>query len=339
VLPGLASGCAAVDPDEPTLSDAALVNYSRCGATGCGVNGPDTDGHGYSELHTGGEVNELGYYIADAVGLGGKSLTLAVAGSELVGRQRSGRGVSGSDLIGAAITLRNIHARDQYWTLRIIEHAVATPYWVGSEETISSYRLAASANGGPEVNLCNDGVTDDYEQLHHAFVFEGDRYDRELKTVSDGVLGSGWFNLACTGSTASKLLRLRHAQIAADGDLVTGPGERQAVYKAIVGDFCGTGEALTTPGVPLFMRLESGWDWNFGCFISSHESVWTADGALCVDVYRLADDPELAAELASCGIDACTGDMLASFWDYGWTRTSNPLDGPPGGDDCVMFVD
>jgi hypothetical protein len=337
-LPCLAGGCAGIDSDDPARALAALsIDFSRCGATGCGVNGPDTDGHGYGELHAGGEVNELGYYISHVAGPSGKRLSLSVANSELVGRSGPGRILSGSDLVGAVITVRNVQARDVYWTLRVVEYTDVTPYWVGPAETIPSYRFAASASGGLETNLCSDGVDDDYEQLHHAFVFEGDRYDRERKTVSQGTLGSGWFNIACTGSTASKLLRLRHAQIAADGDLVTEPAQRQALYKAIVGDFCGTGEALTEPGVPLFLRLPPGWDWNFGCYVTSHEATWSAGGALCVDVYRLADDPELAARLEACGIDACTSDMLTSYWEYGWTRTSNPWIGAPGGDECVMF--
>lgn len=312
----------------------------RCGSTGCGVNGPDTDGHGFGELNTSGAINQYGYYIYGAM-KSGKKITLTVENNELVGKQ-SGATLTGSELIGTSIKI--LHNRQpHYWTLRVMAHDDDTHYWLGDQgETIPSYLFAVGMDGGVEDTLCNHEAIEDDENVNEAFVFEGDRYDRIAKTVSDDSLTSGWFNIACTGSTANKLLRLRHAKIAADGEIATEPGERQAVYKAIVGDFCGEGESLTETGVPLFTRLAVtwGWDWNFGCWITGDEAIWDATGALCVDTYRLADDPEMAEKLAACGIPDCSADDHEAYeaGEYGWMRTSNPLIPPPdGNDECEMF--
>ena len=343
----LAAGCLQPDPDPaseggpsaPLVGRSAAAVGARCDATGCGVNGPETDGHGFGDLNTYGKVNSLGYFIAGVAPLGRDILDLRVEETALVGQTRSDANVVGEELIGVRIIVRHEDVPAHYWTLRIADYADVTTYWVGSDtQTIPSYEIAIRMDKGPWVSLCNEGVISDYEQIHHAFVFEGDRYDQQQKRVRDDHLDTGWFNIACTGATANKLLRLRHAQVAAEGDLAASAGDRTAMYKALVGDFCGTGESLTEPGVPLFTRLEQAWGWNHGCLAGTHEAVWNQDGAMCIDTYRLAGDP-MEATLEACGIPDCSADVMLEFWLYGWTRTTNPSDWQPDTDDCIIFAD
>lgn len=150
-----------------------------------------------------------------------------------------------------------------------------------------------------------------------AFVFEGDRY-RNGHVVTNDNGGRGWFNLACFGTAAAKMLLTRHTQ--ASG-LMGRPteGEKTAMLRAITADYCGDGRAWTGDGTPLWwtdrnelftVENQPGWD-EWSAYSAQVEAVWGRDGKLlCLNEPRRT--PRIGPPTSDCSRPAVSRDDVTS---------------------------
>src|SRR5215212_5688319 len=89
---------------------------------------------------------------------------------------------------------------------------------------------------------------------NETLVFEGDRFDTKAKTMNASA-DNTWFNFGCAGHALAKLYLNRST-------VNTQPQpsweQRQAMFKMIVGDYCGSrtglGETFTLTGEPIMWK-------------------------------------------------------------------------------------
>jgi hypothetical protein len=171
---------------------------------------------------------------------------------------------------------------------------------LGAPRTLETYRLeGADFTNGPTDfrNLCAN-TPSRYNpdvlgmNVAHALVFEGERIDKDAKTI-DPVLDPTWFNIGCAGHALAKLAINAQTEAAhlAFGFTTTIP-ERQAFLKMLVADYCGTGTPFTVSGQPLQWM-----DWRgYTQYVSSPanlalEARWSANGAVCLNTPRVNANP------------------------------------------------
>jgi|GEM_PF-7038401 len=259
--------------------------------------------------------------------------------------------LAGNALVGSKILFHHVNTPLKQHALRIDGYSSQVKFWIEPHSTLHMYKFAAvewAHWGGSYVEpLCGNAEIDDpaWGNLdNYAAVFEGDRYNGANLTVTSDdhpappvVVTNGggerrWFNLGCAGYAGAKLLALRQTSASATDSYRTPLEERQALVKALTGDVCGDGQALTETGTPLYYRVESG-GWNFGCVIKAMEAVWDENGAVCVNEFRLPGRAYGSAARA-CGIESCTGAQLTYWKDHGRVLTSLP---DPFAAECWMF--
>jgi hypothetical protein len=185
---------------------------------------------------------------------------------------------------------------------------------------IPVYNFSVTGPGGCPVELCDPALGDDPGASHHtipngtgrAVIFRGDFYDDNY-TVRD-VAAKGEedvFNIACKGTTISKLAFLRHTTAAetsynavvpklldqAKAAMQTSLHERQTMMRLLTADYCGTGHPYGQNGTPIHIGLHGPYAVTAADYVTNAgdvtDGVWTSQGARCIGVPRIApDDPE-----------------------------------------------
>jgi len=144
-----------------------------------------------------------------------------------------------------------------------------------------------------------------------AVVLGGETYDLESKTVVPKQ--ARWLTIACAGSAAAKMRLLNYGP-QSDFDGLGHPAtvsQRQATLKMLTADYCGTGTSYTANGTPLQYEDAEG-TVTFSGTRGAVESVWTAQGALCLDTTRIAG-PTVACSRPSCANFDITDGVWASY--------------------------
>lgn len=267
---------------------------------------PSPSGRAFHELNLKGLPNAAGLSMVGAR-RGSDFYSFDVVGSSVVAHPRTPRAPAqtGGDLAGVELELRDSAGESFAIQIAGVDE---TTYWAGPVETLPAYRLTFTSKKHPEPQpLCTAGGNE-------AFLFAGDRYDADRKTVTaTGPATAGWFNIACAGTALAKLHLTRHTE--ASQVVKTTAVERQAMLKMFTADVCGDGTAFTLHGQPL-LWADANHLTSFTTKPASLEAVWTDRGAVCLDTPRR---PELAAAIASrCGsLPRCTNQR-------GYVISANP---------------
>jgi hypothetical protein len=130
-----------------------------------------------------------------------------------------------------------------------------------------------------------------------AVVFTGDHYDSVTKQVQHGT--EGWFNLGCADTVPAKLHLLRHTKAGSissgSNQRTTSLGERTAMLRMLIADYCGNGSSFTFDGVPLNYGDVNGWYPDEIITTQqpdprnrSFEAVWDSKGPMCLTEPRKA---------------------------------------------------
>lgn len=320
-----------------------------CGEWLCQTNAASVgDGLYFYELDASGAApNDQGVWYRSFTAPDGGKLTLDVQGSELRGTRGTGPDqylFLRQNLVGATMILE----RDSQRYEVKIAAAGQVRFWVGPElECAPTYtfeyrKLPKEGPGeGPFHSMCSGldlgeewdrpGITSTL-----ALVFAGDQYDARKKTVAPPRAGA-WFNVACAGSALAKMHLLRHTEAGSynstyqvdppngpvRGPYVTTFDQRQAMFKMLTDDICGTGRSFTMDGEPVFYADVRQWHpLDFSGRVPRNgrlEALWDRYGAICLDeARRFAEDKNIVQEiakecrrpLASCG--------------YNWSDWPNP---------------
>jgi hypothetical protein len=300
----------------------------NCPVDFCGVNGVWLGrGVPFRTLNLDGTMNEQGLAIKSFVLANGERVTPDVVGDTLIGRGATGDH-TGYDLEYAELTLEhNLIAPNEPHpvftvTFKILEvkyldfGATCVSPYVCDHRKFPYYRFSATTGDGCNVQICQPGLnapdSSRPELAGDAIMFEGDLYDENTFDVT--VLPRrnnprGTFNLACLGSTISKLHFLRHTSASqSPGVRPIYANERKALLRMFTADYCGMAERPMNPGDPisgsaLFTRNGTPIRIEFpggpykpteasGFLRSDSESVtvdgrWNDDGATCIGVPRL----------------------------------------------------
>jgi hypothetical protein len=201
-------------------------------------------------------------------------------------------------------------------------------FWQPPSGYVQTYELAYNGVNAPSsefLALCNrplpgTGIRDTardpaenhlWKNRFNSIIFSGDRYS-EAYTVSAGTRALSWMNIACAGSVTAKLHLNRHTTASqAPGYVVNTLTQRQAMLKMYSGDFCGSGNAYTRKGTPIHWNNKTGLNSGAGND-TAFESMWSGDGAMCLQTHRLAsslvdEENEMGEEIiAECDLPLCT---------------------------------
>jgi hypothetical protein len=308
--------CTTDVPEESTVTSAM-----RCPIWGCGTNSATVgDGLIFDELDTNGSPNRYGMKIVSVAMADNTPVQLFVFGHWMFAHTLDWMNFySGQQLVWMTITLEKDSALYEIQVVGVNEQDL--DYWAGIDEPVPAYDLRARSviTGKFEEYVCKHEVLAPDPHWtgveHHALVFNGDRYDPELKLVTETSLFDSWFNLACAATAPANMHLLRHTLpggFTASGEPYhTTVPERQAMLKMFTADYCGTGESFTIDGVPLFYTDSNGWYVPPGV-PGTDESIWNENGATCLTQPRHSSKYEVEK---ACGFslpDCVIGDFPGS---------------------------
>ena len=161
--------------------------------------------------------------------------------------------------------------------MRVAAHG-ATRFWVGADQPVVTHVLVWR-DGAAQRPVCTAGANE-------AILFSGDRYDsRRLAVTATGAATAGWLNVACAGTAPAKLYLMRHTE--ASQGVPTTRAERQAMLKMLAADVYGDGHAFTVAGQPLHWA-DAKQITRFAASAGTVEAVWNENGAVCLNVPRIA---------------------------------------------------
>jgi hypothetical protein len=231
-------------------------------------------------------------------------------------------------LVGLKLTL---HYRPTN-TLYTLEFQAYTrvPYYVSNVGAFPGYQISYTEGGAasppspaPPQRLCpyvehvDRGVDSSW-----AVLWEGDRYDPFTGAIFASDVGSvkgvgSWFNISCAGEATIKMLRARTGGAI---DLQSPVDQRQATLNMFTAAYCGpTGQRFTQLGQPIAWSDLSGP--NPIGDVKSHEAVWTAAGAACLDVPRLVQPSQVTCALPP---PPCSSSMITNWSQHGWLLSGTP---------------
>jgi hypothetical protein len=336
------AGCAFEDEPPGALEEIA---YNSCPDTGCGTNGSFVDGWAIGELDEGPSTSALAampfdesleqssqdnfagvrllhlrknnhYYRAD------------VEGHRLVALDHNGVvQLSAQDLEGSALVVELPGGERAF--AHIVEFRRDLPFWISPDDTIEAFRIRWSYSPSYDSSaqdVCPSGTGDeeDDDTFYYATLFQGDRYDGDLKQViATGHEAGTWFNVACFKSVASKMLFNRHAEAGLKEGYKATTDQKQALLKMMTADFCGKGKSFTKTGTPLAWTNSLGWQKLNLIEPVSYEAVWGPDGAICLDDARLGNEETILKE---CDLPPCDALFrLPTGWQKaGYLLSANP---------------
>jgi hypothetical protein len=318
--------------DEPIGTDCSLWS--------CNSNSATVDALPFHDLDLSGrEPNDAGlYYVGFEMPGPKRGVELVVKRDRLIAIDAQGVEYTGAQLIGSYLRMKNDRSE---FAVRIADVG-STTFWVGRGRVPTyTFEFAAVPGGAPPgdnkefVHVCGtnppyDGPPDpEWRGIDRAvaLVFEGDRYDARRKTVSDDV--GAWFNIACAGSAPAKMHLLRHTAAGRTARYDTRVRDRQAMLKMITDDICGTGLSFTRDGEIVSYMDRGRWHPFDLATVGTLESIWTEDGAVCLDEpRRAAEDASVWGQIsAECAPPPLCKDVVADVvdWDHvGYGISANP---------------
>lgn len=315
---------------------------------GCGVNGAWLgSGVQFRALHlTAGIPNDQGLQIRefrrwDHALAKYEFLRIDVQGQELIGYRASGTALTGAELIGAEIVIEHVSPRGAVdapvYTLRI-EPTPPAPepargpdyhqFWAtcSSGDCPASPRLytfSVTSSDGCEMRLCKPGLADDYAGglKGTAVIFRGDIYgdDYTAQLAEPDPYQRDLFNIACIGTSISKLDMLRHTSASEDPAHLVAVDRRTTLLKALAADYCGTGYPMTEDGLPLKLAFDDP-DYTLttasGYVFSQPDretidAAWTAHGASCIGSSRLHRITDRDPDVSRLGDDELRNKIIA----------------------------
>lgn len=309
-----------------------------CPEWGCGTNGAWLGGNlVFHEIDASGtQENSANLLFAGFFDRDSNPLQLEVDHDVLLGtclpnnpKCQVGQVLMGKDLVGSQIKLFHILSPTvrEEWTLKIQRYCTTTSWVKPAGVKVPAYQFTFDGPGvAPRTALCRPPADrgDQWKALAGmALIFRGDRYIAASKTVTETGGNDSWFNIACAGTTISKMHLLRHTWAGnSDGQHTTTLPQRQAVLDMLAGAYCGDGMSFTVDGHPLLYSYKQSWppylpygDASTPLFwskVRSIDAAWDENGAQCLGVPRLDDtysDIKSAID-ARCPKDPCTPDLL-----------------------------
>ncbi len=308
------TGCDAPGADGSDGSDGVELRdgygYS-CPTWQCGLNSAEVNGRTIRELNLDGIANTSGIKIVGftaPLGVLG-NYSLAVEKDELVAKG-NGPTLRGLGLIGATILVKEPGTLSLPLPITILGYE-KIPSWAENGPDVATYALLYPDVGSVlgARNVCNGDLTDVLATA--AVVLGGETYDLPSKTVNPGL--DRWFTIACAGSAAAKMRLLNYgpqSNFDGAGHPAT-VAQRQSVLKMITADYCGNGTSYTANGTPLQYEDAAG-TVSFDGTPGAVESVWTQNGALCLDTTRISG-VQVGCNLPSCAGFNLNDGMWASY--------------------------
>lgn len=305
-LPLALALAACVDSPEVGQDESAVVNGNgdACPKLGCSSNSAYLGPTEFHELEeTGTYANAEGLYLKGLV-KNGVTWRPDVTGTVLIGYRwvlvggmLTRQTLSGANLVNAELVVKNGDGSLEY-RIKITNASQNQQFWQAPLTYVNTYELkwkqVVPADSGDFVPVCKNPPNPESEDgpiqnTIESILFTGDRYDTDTLTVtaSTPAEATTWFNIGCAGTVLAKLALNRHTDATKSTQVTTSRARRQAMLKMYTSDVCGTGDALTVSGTPLR------W-WNYENTLTSKviptaskEALWTANGAICLDVHRL----------------------------------------------------
>jgi hypothetical protein len=306
------AGCDPIDDAEGSGQAEIHDRYGyTCPTWQCGFNAAEVNGRAIRELNLDGAANSAGLKIVGftpPVTLLGYSLD--VENDELVARKAGAATKRGLALVGGIIHVKEPGLLGATIPITIAAHDAIDSWAVGAAK-VPTYALLYPDLGSltGQRNVCTGDLTDTLATA--AVVLGGETYDLTTKTVNPGM--NRWFTIACAGSAAAKLRLLNYGP-QSNFDGLGHPAtvaQRQATLKMLTADYCGTGTSYTANGTPLQYEDAAG-TVTFSGTQGAVESVWTAQGALCLDTTRIAGT-SVACNLPSCANFSVDDGVWASY--------------------------
>jgi hypothetical protein len=345
-----------------------------CPDSGCGLNGtwlgagvPFRTLHLSRFRHNDVNLSILDFQGPPPAGSGqGKSLTLQVDGDVL---HAEGERIvqPGSTLLLGPPEWPSGPANTETYKLTI-KKVREVEFWVQNDcpscvaERFPVYDFeATSLSDNCPVQVCEPGLDAESDRTNNligtAVIFRGDYYDESysVRITPPSTYDDDVFNIACSGTTLSKMHRLRHTTAAAISpqDPPAPPVDRrQALLRMFTADYCGAGQAFTHDGVPLQFGFDPAMGFGsaanpnprvklttaslfgltaFGA--TSLEAMWTADGATCIGTPRLLgqgvtmDDIVAACRLVGRTVTTCpavSGTVSPPYPQHSYLTSQNP---------------
>jgi hypothetical protein len=313
-------------------NQSTATSALSCPVWGCGTNSATVgDGLLFDELDPSGvQPNIGGLYVVGARTVGGTAVRIRVDRDRMSAIALDGsRAFTGQELVGTIITLKH-PINGMYEVLIAAVHDQTLQFWAGAHLFVPFYELMTRRLGEAKFVeyackydvLAADPAWTGVE--HSALVFQGDHYDAEHKLVFDTTPSDPRFNIACAATAPAKMHLLRHTRAGSYDaygvqTYATTAKERQAMLKMITADYCGTGHSFTRDGQRLSYTDSNGWYALGSC--TAVESIWTADGAKCLDQPRFATAGEIKDEcgyvLPSCGYVASSCGSITDWTSRG----------------------
>jgi hypothetical protein len=293
-------GCAEVEDDDD-VQFRGDAKTSGWGCRTCDYRNSATAGlDPIGSFHVGFDPNEIslvGIRLAN-----GTELAADISGGRFRGTS-NGQTYEGSALVGGALVFRSPVGYEV--VVEIYSYAKHGDWVTGAQ--VDTYGLA-HADNGELANVCPGYNLDETAVV----VIAGERYDDKKKRVESA---PDWGSLGCRGHAVAKMKLMGYAPDDGYGSDAAG---RQATYKMLTADYCGSGHSFTVPGTPLDWHDVTG---NFPPPAGNLalEAKWDASGATCLDTPRLAARDDV---LKMCPtLPRCDGDT--SFGTSHWV-TQNP---------------
>jgi len=307
------TACVGLPPAEDEhVEETSQALMPHCPSWGCGENSPLLGPFDMHELDALGGANTQGVRL-----LGFRKGTVTyrpdVTQDRLTARDlvTGATVLAGSALEGGAFVVEHPAGPGlgaggiaEIIVTRVTEAATSPiTFWQGPATPVETYQLdytGADLPPGVHRPLCRNppvplkvGVLPTveghpYPTRFEAVLYTGDRYAASTKNVTASTYASAgsFFNIACAGGALLKLHLNRHTTASSLPGFETTASQRQAMLKMYTGDFCGTGEAFTEQGTRIHWQTSTGETSPPGND-ASNESLWTADGALCLSTHRL----------------------------------------------------
>ncbi|HLL21685.1 MAG TPA: ADYC domain-containing protein [Kofleriaceae bacterium] len=339
------TSCTSPGVDVGAVESSIKPGDQDCPIHDCGTNSTIIDGVYFSDLNLHGAPNGSGIVFDGYESLPAGAVALDVRGNKLVAVNAANATVAGAeDLVGTVFRLRNA---DKSYHVRIAAMQRSS-YWAANHgRRVEVYRFqysdpAALGARSPRELCVSDN--DSGVLALDAVVFAGDRYDPSTKDV-DPTPGSGWINIACLGGAPAKMHLMRHTAASQDPHqgITTTENERQALFNAWTGNYCGDGRSFTRTGEKVRIRDSQGWlaydsgrSWADASELSSYEAIWNETGAVCLNVPRLEDSEpgtynEILAWCSDVGHPLPPCSATPDSYPAGWQQTGHILTANPVG--------
>ena len=321
------SACAL--PAEPTavVVGAAASKPPTCNPRVCGSPTVIMDCTYFSRLHSLGLPNNDGTRIVDVRRADNVALRLIAKPDRLVGLDPVTGAVLAEHqgLVGTRLTLWAEGALRTVTIAFVSTEATAEHFQIGGKPSIEAYDFAFVPIGLAALTSVR------------AIVYSGDEYDPLTLQVSVGPDSRNWMTVACRHSLPFALHTLGHTSAASQRlGVQTTVAKRQAMTHALSANVCGTGMSFATASEPITLTESQGMvpaSSPYQDASTSTEAVWSATGAVCVDVPRMAGTTTTTATLlsaiaAECGRALPSCASLGRAWqDAGDVITGNPAAG------------